>query len=145
MSTTATIPTPGSTAALRGALPVVERVVDHEVQTVKVDWASPELGADIIKAALRDDLLRRRLVMLLTAADRDQQLHGMLYAATAKHLGQALSKAGATDWTLNPSDADRLAEHLSEAAYELDECTRPGCVWLAEDAGLCTAHAEATR
>ena len=139
MSTTATIPTPGTTAAVRGALPTVERVVDHEVQTVKIDWASPELGADIIKV-LRDnpDLLDRinRAV---------HYGHGFLLAGVATALAQALSKAGATDWTLNPGDADRLAEDLSEAAYELDECTRPGCIWLAEDAGLCTAHAEATR
>lgn len=139
MSTTTTIPTPGTPQAVRGALPVVERVVDHEVQTVKVDWASPELGADIIKVLADHPNLRARISSGLASRD------GRVLALAAHQLTRALSAAGATDWTLNPSDADRLAEQLGEAAVELDECTRSGCVWLAEDAGLCTAHADTAR
>jgi hypothetical protein len=134
---TTTIPAPGTPAAVRGTTPSVERVVDHEVQLVKIDFASPEHAADILEV-LRDNEPLRDAVFASIKSD-----NGFLLAHAAHLLTRALSKAGATDWTLNPQDAGDLAAELDEASQELDECAWPGCVWLAEDGAHCKLHGEA--
>lgn len=139
-----TAPTTGDRTMPNEKQPTIERVLDGETHTVRMElgpWVHEYL-LDLFKTLDADPHLRA-LVVAEVAGANTGKLRGLRRAHIAHDIADRMSKAGLTTHDMDPAQADDLAEALEEAAVEAAVCRHDSYAGECQnlcDGDYCTLH-----